>query len=112
MQKVKLVTKTLDLAETLNHKKEVYKSKESKHLVASTKSYNNLIDERKREGKVATESSVIDFFLDKKEVTKLLSDYVLADGKAGEYADMVVEHVIKALDGACVFKKPPVVRKK
>lgn len=112
MQKVKLVTKTLDLAATLNAKKEVYTSTESRHLVASTKSYNNLMEDRKREGKVATESVVTDFFLDKDKVKDVLGQYVIQDGKAGNYADMVVDHMIKALDGACVFVKPPIVRKK
>lgn len=112
MLKVKATIKTLDLEKTITERKEVYKTETVHYLVASTKSFNNLMDDLKAENKTPSTAERTDLFLDKavteKAVTAMVADMV----KDTEYAPLVVAHIMTALDGACVFKKPPVVRKK
>ena len=112
MLKVKLTFRTLDLEKTIAAKKEQYKVETQNALVASTKSYNNLIDDLKAENKVATNSEIKELFLDKSETRKAVTEFVAKAVTDTAYQPLVVEHIIKALDNACVFKKPPVVRKK
>lgn len=112
MLKVTLTFKELDLAETLKQGKEVRKVTTSNHIVASTKSYNNLIDDLKHDNKIATESVTEDLFVDKKATEKAVTEFIATQIKEKDTAEYVSNHIMKALDGACVFKKPPVVRKK
>ena len=112
MLKVKATIKTLDLEKTIAVKKEVYNTEIAHYLVASTKSFNNLMDDLKAENKTPSTAERTDLFLDKaateKAVTAMVADMV----KDSEYAPLVVTHIMTALDGACVFKKSPVIRKK
>lgn len=85
---------------------------EQTHLTASTKSTNNLIDDMKREGIVASDVIVKDFFLNKEETRNAITDLVTRISPEHELDESIVKHIMKALDGACVFKKPPVVRNK
>ena len=112
MLKVKLTFRTLDLEKTIAAKKEQYKVETQNALVASTKSYNNLIDDLKAENKVATNSEITELFLDKSTTEKAITAMVAQSVADVAYQPLVVEHIIKALDSACVFKKPPIVRKK
>lgn len=89
-----------------------YKVDEETHLTASTKSTNNLVDDLKQLGTVPTETKVEDFFLNKEETYKIISEMVEKLNPKKELNGSVVSHIMKALDGACVFKKPPIVRKK
>lgn len=81
-------------------------------VVASTKSQNNLIEEMKEEGKNVGTVKVEEFFLEKQAIATAVAEMVAKQIKEEEIAKAVVSHIIKTLDGACVFKKPPVVRKK
>lgn len=81
-------------------------------VVASTKSQNNLIEEMKEQGKNVGTVKVEEFFLDKQTTANAVAEMVAKQIKEEEIAKAVVSHIVKALDGACVFKKPPVVRKK
>lgn len=112
MLKVKLTFRTLDLEKTLASKKEEYKVETQNALVASTKSYNNLIDDLKAENKVATNSEIKELFLDKATTEKAIAAMVAANVADTAYQPLVTAHIIKALDAACVFKKPAIVRKK
>jgi hypothetical protein len=112
MQKVKL-TFTTPTAVIENGKAVVkYETETADYIVASTKSYNNLVDDLKLQGKVATNAVVTDLFLDKTSTSKIIADCVKEQIKDTEIAQFITEHCLKALDGACVFKKPPVIRKK
>ena len=111
MLNVKLSFKTLDLEQTLAQKKAIYASTSTKALVASTKSYNNLIDDLKQEGKAPTQTEIKELFLDKAEVSKAISPVISAAVPDAEVAVLVLAHCMKALDAACVFRKPPVKRK-
>lgn len=112
MIKVKATLKTLDLEKTIAEKKEVYKTETAHYLVASTKSFNNLMDDLKAENKTPSTAERTDLFLDKAATEKAVTEMVAGMVKDTEYAPLVVAHIMTALDGACVFKKPPVVRKK
>ena len=81
-------------------------------VVASTKSQNNLIEEMKEQGKNVGTVKVEEIFLDKQATATAVAEMVAKQIKEEEIAKAVVSHIVKALDGACVFKKPPVVRKK
>lgn len=112
MQKVELKFRT-PIAEMENGKPVVkFIEKKEVHIVASTKSQNNLIDEMKREGKFANETKVVDLFLDKVNTEKAVAAFVDTINESDEVKSMVVSHIMKALDSACVFKKPPIVRNK
>lgn len=89
-----------------------YEIDEETHLTASTKSTNNLLDDLKQMGTVPAETKVEDFFLNKEETYKIISEMVEKLNPKKELNGGVVSHIMKALDGACVFKKPPIVRKK
>lgn len=89
-----------------------YEVDEETHLTASTKSTNNLLDELKQLGTVPTETKVEEFFLNKDETRKTISEMVEKLNPKKELNERVIAHIMKALDGACVFKKPPIVRKK
>ena len=89
-----------------------YEVDEETHLTASTKSTNNLTEELKQQGIVPTETKVEEFFLNKDETRKIVSEMVEKLNPKKELSEKVVSHIMKALDGACVFKKPPIVRKK
>lgn len=89
-----------------------YEVSEEMHLTASTKSTNNLTDEIKQQGIIPTEIKVEEFFISKDETRKVISEMVEKLNPKKELNGNVVSHIMKALDGACVFKKPPIVRKK
>ena len=112
MLKVKLTFRTLDLEKTIAEKKEAYKTETANYLVASTKSYNNLVDDLKQENKIAANSEIKELFLDKAATRNAVTEMVSKAVTDTAYQPLVVEHIMKALDSACVFKKPPVVRKK
>lgn len=112
MLKVKVTVKTLDLEKTLAEKKEVYKTEIGNYLVASTKSFNNLLDDLKAANKAPSSAERTDLFLDKvatKEAITAMVDNLVKDN---DYKPLIVAHIMNALDGACVFKKPAISRKK
>lgn len=112
MLKVRFTFKKLDLQKTIEQKKEVYNTATENFLVASTKSFNNLVDDLKSNNMTPTKTEVRELFIDKaameSKVTAAVNDLV----SDTEYRLFVVAHIMKALDSACVFKKPPIVRKK
>lgn len=111
MQKVKLTYKN-PKAEIENGKPVVkFDVVTENYLVASTKSFNNLIDELKKQGKVPTSAEKVDFFLDDNKVKEIIKNMVDTLVSDEIYRKPVFEHIVKALDGACVFKKV-IVRKK
>lgn len=112
MLKVGIMTKTLDLEKTLAEKKEIYKTESANYLVASTKSFNNLIDDLKAENKTPSRVAREEFFLDKVAAENAIVAMVENLVEDVEYRPLVVTHIMNALNGACVFKKPPIVRKK
>lgn len=81
-------------------------------IVASTKSQNNLVDEMKARGQNVGTVKVEELFLDKQATATAVAEMVATQVKDEVVAKAVVSHIVKALDGACVFKKPAVSRKK
>lgn len=112
MLKVRLTFKKLDLQKTIEQKKEVYNTATENYLVASTKSFNNLIDDLKADNMSPTKTEVRELFIDKQAMHDKVSAAVNDLVSDTEYRLLVVAHIMKALDSACVFKKPPIVRKK
>lgn len=112
MIKTEVTIKTLDLEKTLEVKKEVYKTETANYLVASTKSFNNLMKDLKAENKVPSSVKTVELFLDKEEVKKVIINMVEDMVDDEEYMPLVIDHIMNALDGACIFKRPPVIRKK
>lgn len=112
MLKVKATIKTLDLEKTIAEKKEIYKTETANYLVASTKSFNNLMDDLKAANKTPSSAERADLFLDKIAAKDAITAMVETLVKDVDYRPLVVAHIMNALDGACVFKKPAVSRKK
>lgn len=106
MQKLKINVKTADF------KAGKFIDETKTAVVASTKSQNNLVEEMKEQGYLVGKIVVEDLFLDKQATANAVAEMVAKQIKEEEIAKAVVSHIVKALDGACVFKKPPVVRKK
>ena len=88
-----------------------YEVANEQFVVASTKSFNNLIDDLKQEGKIATHTEKKDLFLDKEKTEKAIDSLVAEQIKDDAICELVQEFVKKALDGACVYYKP-IIRKK
>lgn len=112
MLKVKLTFRKLDLQKTIEQKKEVYNTAVGNYLVASTKSFNNLIDDLKADNMTPTKTEVRELFIDKPAMQVKVAEIVKELVSDEEYRVPVVAHIMRALDSACVFKKPPIVRKK
>lgn len=81
-----------------------YDKKTEVHLVASTKSFNNLVDDMKQVGKFPTASKQEEFFLNPKEVEKDLKE-TIKKHVAPDIVDKMTDHCMKALLSACVFKR-------
>ena len=111
MVKVTITSKSLNLSKTLEAKKEVYDTKTTTHIVASTKSYNNLLDEYKEQNKPVSRAERVDMFLDREKTEKAVEAFVGEQIVDGELAVLVADFVKNALDGACVYYKP-IIRKK
>lgn len=112
MQKVELTFKTP--VATLKDGKPVivYEVANATHIVASTKSFNNLLEDYQAQGKMPTSTKREDLFLDKDKTEKAVDNLVNEQIKDTEVAKLVSEFVKKALDGACVYYKPIVRTKK
>ena len=106
MQKLNIKIKEVDF------EKKQFVDKVETAIVASTKSQNNLIDYLKEQGKIVASVSVEEIFLDKGKTRQAVADFVETQINDKAVSDSVIAHIVKALDGACVFKKPPVARKK
>lgn len=111
MQKVELTFKTP--VATIKDGKPVieYQTETAMHIVASTKSKNNLLEEYQQNGKIPTSTKVQDVFLDRVKTEKAVEEIVKAQVDDKEIVERVIDFVKKALDGACVYYKP-IVRKK
>lgn len=111
MIKVSIEVRELNMTATIAQNRPVYDSRVDNAVVASTKSLNNLLDEYKQNNETVANVQRRDYFLDKEEVKKAVVDMVdnLVDDKA--IVIDTVEHIMKALDGACVFYRP-IIRKK
>lgn len=82
-----------------------------KYLVASTKSFNNQLDELKRNGKIVADATKDDLFLDRVATEKAVDAFVNEQIKDTETAKMVAEYIKRVLDGGCVYYKE-IIRKK
>ena len=74
-------------------------------VVASTKSQNNLKAELADQGIAVVKVSATDLFLDKGKTDMVISELVASEISDGAIAEQVYKHIMKALDGACVFYK-------
>lgn len=112
MQLVNLQFKKLNLAETVKQNKEVYDTATATHIVASTKSYNNLLEDYQGKNQAPTKTERKDIWLDRKETEKAIETFVNAQIRDTETAKLVVEYVKNIFDGACVYFKPIIRNKK
>jgi len=88
-----------------------YETASERHIVASTKSKNNLLEDLKQDNKVATTVIETEIFINKDAITNAIAETVANEINDKEIADYITAHMIKALDGACVFKREPKKRK-
>lgn len=112
MQKVKVIYKEPVAFIENGQAKIKYDVKEETHITASTKSTNNLVDELTKENKKPTDVKVEEIYLDKAKTRQAITELVMSTVADNKIQNSVIEHVMKGLDTACVFKKPPIVRKK
>ena len=106
MQLVKIHFKKLDLEQTISAKKPVYVEGDEIHVVASTKSFNNLLDEYKASEKTVVSTERKDFYLDKDALNEAVEDCVNSQIEKEEIASLVVKHIQKVLEGGCIYYKP------
>ena len=111
MQKVTLTFKTPRAVIENGNPVIKYETQTETHIVASTKSQNNLIDDMQRDGKIPTEKKIENLFLDRAETEKAVDAFVSSQIKDTKTAELVSAFVKNALDGACVYYKP-IIRKK
>ena len=111
MQKITLEFKQLDLQETVKQNKEIYKTETATHIVASTKSYNNLIKDYQAQNKVPTHTERKDIFLDKAKVEEAIFNVIDEQIENDEDKESVFEFVRNALEGICIYYNP-IIRKK
>ena len=103
MQLVKIHFKQLDVAKTIEAKKPVYLEGDDLHVVASTKSFNNLLDDYKVSDKTVVKTERKDFYLDKDALNEAVEDCVKVQIHDEKIAELVVEHVQKVLEGGCIY---------
>lgn len=111
MQKVILTFKTVNVEETAKQKKAVFDTATKTHIVASTKSFNNLTEEYASNGMPVSSSAKSDLWLEREKTEKAIAEMVTAQIADKDTAALVTEYLKKVLDGACVYYKP-ITRKK
>lgn len=111
MQKVTLTFKTPRAVIENGNPVIKYETQTQTHIVASTKSQNNLLDDMQKDGNIPTEKKVENLFLDRAKTEKAVDDFVCAQISDVDTAKLVAAFVKNALDGACVYYKP-IIRKK
>lgn len=111
MVKVSIEVRELNMAATIAQNRPVYDSRVDNAVVASTKSLNNLIDEYKQNNETVANVKRVDYYLDKVETEKAVTEMVdnLVDDDT--IRRETVEHIMNALDGACVFYRPIIHKK-
>ena len=112
MQYVQLTFKELNLDETVKTGKAVYAEKSATHIVASTKSYNNLIEDYQAKNQAPTSTTKEDLWLDRAVTETALKKLVAEQVKDTEKAKLVTEYLEKAFNGLCVYYTPIVRSKK
>lgn len=105
MVKLNVVVTALDMEKTLAEKRPVYAERSDLAVVASTKSLNNLLDEYKAKNENVTKVERKDFFVDRNATNIAIADIVVTLVDDIEVQKAVADHIMKALDGACLFKK-------
>lgn len=107
MKKVIATFKTLNWEKSKAENKPVYDESTEMRIVASTKSENNFVEELTAANKAPTSLVSTEFFLDKSETLKVIVDLVLKklENESEEVHAGVIDHIMKALDSACVFWK-------
>lgn len=105
MVKVNVVVTALDMEKTLAEKRPVYAKHSDLAVVASTKSLNNLLDEYKAKNENVAKVERKDFFVDRNATVKAVAEMVVDLVDDTDVRKAVADHIMKALDGACLFKK-------
>lgn len=105
MVKVNVVVAALDMDKTLAEKRPVYSKRNDTAVVASTKSLNNLLDEYKAKNENVVKVERKDFFVDRNVTAQAVADMVIGLVNDIDVRKEVADHIMKALDGACLFKK-------
>ena len=102
MQKLTIKTKTADF------KQGKFVDEELTAVVASTKSQNKLVEELQQSGKVVTDITVKDFFLDKNAVATVVSKMCvdLLPNEGGAIQKATYAHIMESLDKHCIFYNP------
>lgn len=105
MLNVTLNFKKLNLAKTVAEQKEVYEEKTERYLVASTKSYNKLIEGLKAQNKIATSAEVEKLFLDRDLIRTAVTQMVFSQIEDPDIATDTIAHIMETLNGACLFDR-------
>ena len=105
MVKVNVVVSALDMDKTLAEKRPVYSKRTDTAVVASTKSLNNLLDDYKLKNESVAKVERKDFFVDRNATEMAIADMVVVLVDDIDVRKEVTDHIMKALDGACLFKK-------
>lgn len=111
MQKVQLTFKTPTATMKDGKPVVVFETATATHIVASTKSFNNLLEDYQAEGKIPSQTKKEDIFLDRVKTEQAVDALVNEQVKDKDTANLIAEFVKKALDGACIYYKP-IIRKK
>lgn len=111
MQKVTLEFKQLNLAETVKQNKPIYDTETATHIVASTKSFNNLIEDYQEQNKVPTKTTRKDIFLDRNKIEVAMQNAIAEQITDNAEKELITKFVCKALEGICIYYNP-IVRKK
>jgi len=107
MKKVVATFKSLNWEKSKVENKPVYDTDKEMRVVASTKSENNFIEELTAANKAPTSLSSTEFFFDKSKTETAITNLTnsMLENESEEVKKAVIDHIMKALDGACIFWK-------
>lgn len=112
MKQVNLTIKKATAIMGKDNKPEVkFVEEKQVHVVASTKSQNNLIEELSASGNIVFGVSAQDLYLDKAKTRKYIDDMVSEQINDTVIKQAVINQIYKGLDLACVFDKNSVIVK-
>lgn len=107
MKKVVATFKALNWERSKTENKPIYDVDTEMRVVASTKSENNFVEELTTANKAPTSVVSTEIFFDKSKTAEAIANLTksMLEGESEEVKKAVFDHIMKALDGACVFWK-------
>lgn len=107
MKKVIAKFKSLNWEKSKTENKPIYDESAEMRVVASTKSENNFVEELTAANKAPISLVSTEFFFDKLKTETAITNLTnsMLEKESEEVKKAAVDHIMKALDGACVFWK-------